>query len=117
METKQKIKWGVVVGYLIGFFTLISSILFGVVHGLFAVLGVCAFIGTGIIALIRYFVKDWSKQRGRAQAKALVWELKDQLEQFKEQLSRGVITQEEYEQKRKLLESQLEEVKSRAQRL
>jgi hypothetical protein len=113
METKQKIKWGVVVGYLMGLFTLISSILFHVVRGLFAVLGVCGFVGTALIALICYSVKEWSKQRGRRQAEALVWELKDQLEQLKEQLDRGVVTQEEYEQKRKLLENQLEEVKSR----
>ena len=114
METKQKIKWGVAVGYLIGFFTLISSILFSFVRGLFAILGVCAFIAPGIIALAHYFVKDWSKKSERAQAKALVWELKDQMQQLKEQLSRGVITQEEYEQKMKLLENQLEQLKASA---
>ena len=33
----------------------------------------------------------------------VVWELEDQLKELKEQLSRGVITQEEYEQKKKKL--------------
>jgi hypothetical protein len=114
IEIKQKIKWGVAVGYLIGFFTLISSILFSVVRGLFAVLGVCAFIAPGIIALAHYIVKDSAKQSERAHAKALVWELKDQMQQLKEQLNRDVIMQEEYEQKMKLLEDQLAQLKAQA---
>jgi hypothetical protein len=36
------------------------------------------------------------------------------MQQLKEQLSRGVITQEEYEQKMKLLENQLEQLKASA---
>jgi len=114
IETKQKIKWGVAVGYLIGFFALISSILFNVVRGLFAMLGVCAFIAPGIIALAYYIVKDSAKRSERAHAKALVWELKDQMQELKEQLNRGVIPQEEYEQKMKLLEDQLEQLKAQA---
>jgi uncharacterized membrane protein len=114
IETKKKIKWGVAVGYLIGFFTLISSILFSFVRGLFAILGVCAFIAPGIIALAHYIVKDSAKRSERAHAKALVWELKDQMRQLKEQLSRGVIAQEDYEQKMKLLEDQLEQLKAQA---
>jgi cell division protein FtsB len=112
IETKQKIKWGAAVGYLIGFFTLISSILFSFVRGLFAVSGVCAFIAAGIIALAYHVIKDSAQRSERAHDKALVWELKDQMRQLKEQLSRGVVTQEEYEQEMKLLEDQLEQLKA-----
>jgi len=114
METKQKMKWGMVVSYFIGFFTLISSILFNIVRGLFAVLGVVAFICIGIMPLINYAYKGSLKQSERTRAKALVWELKDQMEQLKEQLSKGVITPEEYEQKKKSLENQLEQLKAHA---
>jgi hypothetical protein len=55
-----------------------------------------------------------AKQSERAHAKALVWELKDQMQQLKEQLNRDVIMQEEYEQKMKLLEDQLEQLKAQA---
>ena len=104
METKQKMKWGIVVGYFIGLFTLISSILFKFVTGLFAVFGVCAFAGIAVIAVARYVYRDWLKENERKRRKALAWEKQDQLEQLKEQLLRGVISQEEYEQKRKLLD-------------
>jgi len=103
MEAKQKMKWGIVVGYFIGLFTLISSILFKFVTGLFAVFGVCAFAGTAVIAVARYVYKDWLKENERKRRKALAWERKDQLEQLKEQLDRGVISQEEYEQQKKKL--------------
>lgn len=114
MEAKQKMKWGMVVGYFIGLFTLISSILFGIVRGLFAVLGVVAFICIGIMPIIDYAYKSLLKQRERTRAKALVWELKDQMEQLNEQLGRDVISKEEYEQKKKSLENQLEQLKAHA---
>jgi hypothetical protein len=112
IEAKQKIKWGVAVGYLIGFFTLILSILFSFVRDLFAILGVCAFVTAGIIALAYHVVKDSAKRSERAHAKALVWELEDQMQQLKEQLKAGFILQQEYEQKMKLLEDQLEQLKA-----
>jgi len=46
------------------------------------------------------------KLKKKKEAKA--WELEDQLTELKEQLGRGVITQEEYEQKEKLLEKSKE---------
>jgi uncharacterized membrane protein len=107
-------KWSIVVGYFICFFALISSVFFGVVRGLFAVLGVVAFICIGIIPLIDYAYKDSLRQRERTRAKALVWELKDQMEQLKEQLNTGAITQEEYDQKKRSLENQLEQLKTHA---
>jgi uncharacterized membrane protein len=113
VELKQKIKWVVAVGYLTGFFTFILCLLFSIVRGLFAILGVCVFVAPGMIALAHHLVKDSAKRSGRAHDKALVWELEDQIQQLKEQLSGGVITQEEYEQKVKLLEDQLEQVKAR----
>ena len=44
-------------------------------------------------------VKKWREKRKEPKA----WELEDQLKELKEQLGRGVITQEEYEQKKKKL--------------
>ena len=43
------------------------------------------------------------KEEERKRKEAVVWELEDQLKELKEQLDRGVITQEEYEQKKKQL--------------
>lgn len=40
----------------------------------------------------------------KKRVEAVAWELEDQLKELKEQLGRGAITQEEYEQKRKKLE-------------
>ncbi len=40
----------------------------------------------------------WASRR-----KAKAWELEDQLKELKEQLGRGVVTQEEYEVKKKKL--------------
>jgi cbb3-type cytochrome oxidase subunit 3 len=114
IEARQKIKWGIVVGWLIGFFAMISSILFNVVRGLFAMFGVVAFVAPGIFALAYYIIKDSAKRSERAHAKALIWELKDQMQELKEQLNRGVITQEAYEQKTKLLKDQLEQLKAQA---
>jgi len=45
-----------------------------------------------------------SKERKKREKKALAWELEDQLEELKEQLNIGHITQEEYEQRKKKLE-------------
>lgn len=114
VEAKQKMKWGMVVGYLIGLFTLISGILFNIVRGLFAVLGVGAFIGTAVVALAYYVVKDQSRRNEQRRRRALAWALKDELEQLKEQLNRGFVTQEEYEQKKKSLEDQLDQLKAPA---
>jgi membrane protein required for beta-lactamase induction len=112
VEARQKMKWGMVVGYLIGLFTLISGILFNIVRGLFAVLGVGAFIGTAVVALAYYAVKDQSRRNEQRRRRALAWALKDELEQLKEELSRGVITPEKYEQEKKSLEDQLDQLKA-----
>jgi len=114
VEAKQKMKWGVVVGYFIGFFTLISGILFNIVRGLFAVFGVCAFIGTAVVALAYYAVKDQSRRNEQRRRRALALELEDELEQLKEELSRGIITRDKYEQKKKSLEDQLDQLKAPA---
>jgi len=112
VEAKQKMKWGMVVGYLIGFFTLISCILFNVIRVLFAVFGVGAFIGIAVVALAYYVVKDQSRKTEHIRRKALAWQLLDELEQLKEELSRGVITREKYDQKKKSLEDQLDQLKT-----
>lgn len=114
VEAKQKMKWGMVVGYFIGLFTLISGILFNIVRGLFAVFGVSAFIGTAVVALAYYAVKDQSRRNEQRRRRALASELEDELEQLKEELSRGIITQEKYEQKKKSLEDQLDQLKAPA---
>lgn len=114
VEAKQKMKWGMVVGYFIGLYTLISGILFNIVRGLFAVFGVGAFIGTAVVALAYHAVKDQSRRNEQRRRRALAWALKDELEQLKEELSRGVITREKYEQKKKALEDQLDQLKAPA---
>lgn len=47
--------------------------------------------------------KKHRKEEEQKGMEAVVWELEDQLKELKEQLSRRVITQEEYEQKKKKL--------------
>jgi uncharacterized membrane protein len=112
VEAKQKMKWGMVVGYFIGLFTLISCILFNVIRGLFAAFGIGAFIGIAVVTLAYYAVKDQSRRNEHRKRKALVWQLLDELEQLKEELSRGVITREKYEQKKKALEEQLDQLRA-----
>ncbi len=49
-------------------------------------------------------LRDVFDKMKRRMKKALAWELEDQLTELKELLSLSHITQEEYEQKKKLLE-------------
>jgi len=53
------------------------------------------------LVLIYYIYRIWRSKRRK---EAVVWELEDQLKELDEKLSLGHITQEEYEQKKKLLE-------------
>jgi hypothetical protein len=81
------------------------AILLGIVGDLFAVYGVCVFLGTGILGLIYLIIRGKMKKRKKQRKKAATWELKDQLIELGKQLGRGAITQEGYEQeKKKLLE-------------
>ena len=69
---------------------------------------------TGTIAIILLFsvflsgilvvsIVDAFRLRKEKRKKAAAWKLEDQLKDLKEQLDRGAITQEEYEQKKKKL--------------
>jgi len=63
----------------------------GVWLGIWSTLAVLVFLG-------------WREEKLEKRKKALALELEDQLKELKEQLDLGYITQEEYEQKKKLLE-------------
>jgi len=61
-----------------------------------------------LLGVLFYAVKGWMEDRKEMiedkkemKEKALAWELEDRLKELNEQLDRGVITQKEYEQKKK----------------
>lgn len=62
------------------------------------------FLTIGVVLVVLATVFLWRRKKLKERKKAAVWELEDQLEELKERLDRGVITQEEYEQKRKNLQ-------------
>jgi len=62
-------------------------------------LGIWVAIAFVIIFPLAKELKKWRKKRKEPKA----WELEDQLKELKEQLGRGVITREEYEQEKKKL--------------
>jgi len=75
--------------------------------------GLLLWLLIGGVAFITW--KSWGRiLELKKRREAVAWELEDQLKELKEQLDRGVITQEEYEQKKKLLEKS--EVKKKGNR-
>lgn len=112
-ECKQRKKGRIVVGYFLSFFAWMWAIILGIIGDLFAVLGVCVFLGIGIIGLIYLIISGKMKKRKEKRKKALARELEDMLKELDEQLGLGHITQEEYKQKKKkLLEKRREAVVS-----
>lgn len=115
------LKKGIVVGYFISFFAWIIAIILGIVGNIFAILGVCMFLGIGTIGLAYLIVagkmkkrrgkRFWSRGEKRGfevtyeYRPAAFPELGYDLMELKEQLGRGAITQEEYEHKKRLLEA------------
>jgi len=97
--------WGVSGAWLV---LIIFLILIGMIMLSFVVCGIgmfCGLLGEEIgIKVCKGILKTriWKLKKSK---EALAWELEDQLKELKEQLGRGHITQEEYEQKKKLLES------------
>ena len=76
------------------------------------VLGISAIL---LFAVLGFKATIQQKQRRKKRRiEAIVWELKDQLKELKEQLSKGVITQNEYEQKKKEAIRKVKVAKTRA---
>ncbi len=107
-ELPHTLKKGVIVGYFVSFFAWIMAILLGIVGDLFAVIGACVFIGIGIMGLTYLVIRGKMEKRKKAVAldfeDQAASELGYKLVELKDQLGSGIVTQEEYEQKKKLLE-------------